>query len=131
MIDQRTRFELHRLAPAGLSGRKIAKTLGISRPTATKSLEEPPPPRPQSRRASKREAFKDERPRLWELAPQASAGVIRPPVATQGFDGGRPRVRASLHGVRDASKKQHPVLRFESAPGGQCQTDGGHFGSLT
>ena len=36
MIDQRTIFEIHRLAHEGLSVRKIAKTLGISRPTTSK-----------------------------------------------------------------------------------------------
>jgi transposase len=130
MIDKRTIFELHRLAHAGLSVRKIAKTLGISRPTATKYLEEPNPPRPPILRPSKIEAFKDEITRLLEIDPKASAVVIRQHLATQGFDGGITMVRDYLHGVRDASKKKPPVIRFESAPGVQCQTDWGHFGSL-
>jgi transposase len=131
MIDKRTIFELHRLAHAGLSVRKIAKTLGISRPTATKYLEEPNPPRPPILRPSKLEAFKDEIARLLEIDPKASAVVIRQHLATQGFDGGITIVRDYLHGVRDARQKKQPVIRFESAPGVQCQTDWGHFGSLT
>src|SRR5215813_3773041 len=39
MIDQRTIFEIHRLAHEGLSVRKIAKTLGINRQTTSKYLE--------------------------------------------------------------------------------------------
>ena len=130
MIDKRTIFELHRLAHAGLSVRKIAKTLSISRPTVTKDLEEPNPPRPQMLRPSKLEAFKDEIARLLAIDPKASAVVIRQHLAQQGFNGGITIVRDYLHGVRDASKKKHPVIRCASAPGVQCQTAWGHFGSL-
>jgi transposase len=130
MIDKRTIFALHRLAPEGLSVRQIAKTLGISRPTATKYLKEPNPPRLQMLRPRKLEAFKDEIARLLAIDPKASAVVIRQPLAKQGFDGGIPIVREYLHGVRDASPKKPPVIRFESAPGVQCQTDWGHCGSL-
>ena len=130
MIDTRPIFALHRLAHAGLSVRKIAKTLSIRRPTVTKYLEEPHPPRPQMLRPSKLEACKDEIARLLAIDPKASAGVIRQHLAPQGFNGGITMVRDDLHGVRDASKKQHPVLRCESAPGVQCQTDWGPCGAL-
>ena len=39
MIDRRTIFDIHRLAHDGLSVRKIAATLGLSRPTVHKYLD--------------------------------------------------------------------------------------------
>jgi transposase len=130
MIDKRTIFELHRLAHEGLSVRKIAKTLGISRPTVTKYLEEPNPLRLLHTRSSKLDPFKDEIARLLEIAPKVSAAVIRQRLKEQGFDGGITIVRDYLQGVRAATQKKQPVIRFESAPGVQCQTDWGHFGSM-
>lgn len=35
MMDQRTIFAIHRLAPEGLSVRKIAQTWGLSRQTTS------------------------------------------------------------------------------------------------
>jgi predicted transcriptional regulator len=64
MIDQRTIFEIHRLAHAGLSVRKIAQTLGISRQTTGKYLDDPTPPRPLRPRPSQRDPFKDTLTRL-------------------------------------------------------------------
>jgi transposase len=64
MIDQRTIFEIHRLAHAGLSVRKIAKTLGISRQTTSTYLDDPTPPRPLRPRPSQLDPFKDTITRL-------------------------------------------------------------------
>jgi transposase len=64
MIDQRTIFEIHRLAHAGLSMRKIAKTLGISRQTTSTYLDDPTPPRPRRPRPSQLEPFNDELTRM-------------------------------------------------------------------
>jgi transposase len=130
MIDKRTIFALHRLALEGLSVRKIAKTLDISRPTVTKYLEEPNPLRLLHTRSSKLDPFTDEIARLLEIAPKVSAAVIRQRLKDQGFDGGITMVRDDLHGVRAATQKKQPVIRFASAPGVQCQTDWGHFGAM-
>jgi len=46
MIDKRTIFEIHRLAHEGLSVRKIAKSLGMSRQTTSTYLDDPNPQRP-------------------------------------------------------------------------------------
>jgi predicted transcriptional regulator len=59
MIDQRTIFEIHRLAHAGLSVRKIAKTLGISRQTTGTYLDDPAPPRSLQPRTSQLDPFQD------------------------------------------------------------------------
>ena len=60
MIDRRTIFDIHRLAHDGLSVRKIAATLGLSRQTVHKYLDDPNPKRPQITRASKLDPFKDD-----------------------------------------------------------------------
>jgi predicted transcriptional regulator len=41
MIDKRTIFEIHRLHELGMKERKIARHLGISRPTVRKYLRNP------------------------------------------------------------------------------------------
>jgi transposase len=130
MIDKRTIFELHRLAHEGLSVRKIAKTLGMSRQTISKYLDDPNPQRPLIPRPSQLDPFKDEIARLLEIDPKVSAAVMRQRLQDRGFDGGITIVRDYLQGVRGAIKKKQPVIRFESAPGVQCQTDWGHFDSI-
>ena len=130
IIDQRTIFEIHRLAHEGLSVRKIAQTLGISRPTTSKYLDDPTPPRPRRPRPSQLDPFKDTITRMLELDPKVSAVVLRQRLAEQGFTGGITMVRQYLTRLRPASQQKHPFIRFESAPGVQCQIDWGHFGSM-
>jgi len=110
--------------------RKIAKTLGLSRQTTSKYLADPHPQRPLIPRLSQLDPFIDEIARLLEIDPKVSAAVIRQRLQEQGFVGGITIVRDSLHGVRGATKKPQPVIRFESAPGVQCQIDWGHFGAM-
>lgn len=130
MIDKRTIFEIHRLADEGLSIRKTAKTLKLCRKTVTKYLKEPNPKRPTVVRASKLDPFKDEIGRLLQIDPEASAVVISQRLAQQGFQGSISLLRGYLRTVRGSFKKREPFIRFESAPGEQCQIDWGHFGSL-
>jgi transposase len=130
MIDQRTIFEIHRLAHEGFSLRKIAGTLGIARRTAQKYLDEPNPPRPRWRRPSLLDPFHDEIERLLQIDPTASAVVIRQCLEVQGFHEGLSLLRQHLRQVR-AHKTPQPTIRFETPPGHQCQVDWGHFGALT
>ena len=129
MIDQRTIFEIHRLAHAGFSLRKIARTLGIARRTAQKYLDEPNPPRPHRRRPSLLDPFHEEIERLLQIDPTASAVVIRQRLEAQGLQGGLSLLRQHLRQVR-AHKTPKPTIRFETPPGHQCQVDWGHFGAL-
>lgn len=130
MIDKRTIFDIHRLAHEGLSVRKIAGTLGRARQTVHKYLDDPSLTRASFTRSSKLDPFKEEIAHLVEIDPKASAVVIRQRLEAQGFEGGITIVRDYLQGVRDATTKRRPVIRFESAPGVQCQTDWGHFGAM-
>ena len=122
MIDQRTIFEIHRLAHAGLSVRKIAKTLGISRQTTSKYLDDPTPPRPLRPRPSQLGPFKDAIARLLELDPKVSAVVLRQRLAEQGFTGGLTIVRQYLTAcarpphsrARSSASNPHPVSNARS-----------------
>ena len=59
MIDRRTIFEVHRMSDEGLSVRKIARTLHLSRKSVTKYLKYPSPKKPVIRRESNLDPFKD------------------------------------------------------------------------
>jgi predicted transcriptional regulator len=77
MIERRTIFEIHRLANEGLSVRKIAATLGLSRLSVQKYLDDPSPQLPTLTRASKLDPFQDDIKQMLEVDPKASAMVIR------------------------------------------------------
>jgi transposase len=129
-MDPRPLVELHRLAHEGLSVRKIAKTLGLSRPTPSTYLAAPTPPRPRRTRSSQLDLFQDASTHRLEPAPKVSAVVLRQRLAAQGGTGGLPLVRPSLTPQRPASPPQRAFIRCASAPGAQCQIAWGHFGSI-
>lgn len=131
MIDQRTIFEIHRLANEGASARRIANHLKLNRKTVVRYLRDPNPKRPTVKRASKLDPFKQEIERMLEIDPKASAVVILQRIASLGFEGEITILRGYLRKIRGRSKKRQPFIRFESLPGQQCQIDWGHFGSLT
>ena len=130
MIDRRTIFEMHRLAHTGLSVRKIAATLGLSRPTVQKYLDDPTAQAAKPARASKLDPFKDDIARMLETDPKVSAAVIRQRLQERGFEGGATIVRDYLSRVRPSAQAKAAFIRFESEPGVQCQIDWGHFGAL-
>ncbi|MBF0477650.1 MAG: IS21 family transposase [Deltaproteobacteria bacterium] len=129
MIDRRTVFEIHRLYDIGYSVRKIAGTLQVNRKIVDKYLKHPDISKNSSKRVSKLQPFEEEISRLLNIDPKASAVVIRQRLAELGFDGGITILKDYLQRIRPSAKKQ-AFIRFESAPGEQCQIDWGHFGSL-
>ena len=130
MIDRRTVLDIHRLAHEGLSVRKIATTLGLSRQTVHKYLADPNPRRPRISRASMLDPFKDDIERMLGIDPKVSAMVMRQRLEERGFDGGITIVRDYLSRVRPSAPAKAAFIRFESEPGVQCQIDWGHFGTL-
>jgi transposase len=129
MMDQRTIFEIHRLADDGHSIRKIARRLGWSRKTVARYLKEPDVKKSVPRRVSKLDPFQEPIKRMLDTDPEASAVVIRQRLCALGFDGGLSIVKDYLRKIRPAKGKR-AFIRFESAPGEQCQIDWGHFGCL-
>ena len=130
MLDQRTIFEIHRLAHEGLSVRQIATTLGLRRQTPSTYLADPTPPRPLRPRSSQLDPFKDALTHLLEIDPKVSAVVLRQRLAEQGFTGGITMVRQSLPSVRPAAVQKRGFIRCASAPGVHCQIDWGHCGAM-
>lgn len=131
MIDQRTIFEIHRLANEGLSVRRIGNQLTLNRKTVARYLTDPNPTRPTRKRGSKLDPFKQEIESMLAIDPRASAVVIAQRIASLGFDGEITILRDCLREIRGRSTKRQPFIRFESLPAQQCQIDWGHFGSLT
>jgi transposase/ribosomal protein L20 len=130
MINQRMIFEIHRMADEGLSPRRIAKTLSLSRKTVIKYLKDPTPQRSAATKTSKLDPFKDEIDRMLETLPFVSAVVVRHRLMVLGFDGAITIVRDYVRKVRGEGKHKKAFIRFESTPGEQCQIDWGHFGSM-
>jgi transposase len=119
MIEQRTIFEIHRLANEGLSVRKIAKQLGHDRGTVANYLRDPRPGRPTFARPSKLGPFKDEIDRLLDIDPHVPATVIQQRLAAKGFTGRLSILRGYLRTTRQ--RKTRAFIRFESAPGALSQ----------
>ena len=131
MIDRRTIFEIHRLRNERYSIRKIARLLNLSRKSVNKYLHDPNPDKIRSKRSSKLGPFKEPIAQMLEKDPEVSAAVIRQRIIDKGFQGGYTIVKDYLRSIRGDFKKSQPFIRFESAPGEQCQVDWGHFGSIT
>ena len=117
MIDQRTIFEIHRLAHEGLSVRKIATTLGLSRQTTSKYLADPTPPRPLRPRPSQLDPFKDAIAHLLEIDPKVSAVVLRQRLAEQGFTGGHHHCAAVPHPRAPGLRPEAGVHPLRIRPG--------------
>jgi transposase len=128
MIDTQTIFEIHHLKEQGMSERRIATTLHLTRKTVRKYLDNPIPKRPIIRRKSKLDPFKNEIKQLLEQDSRVSAEVIKQRIESMGYAGGITIIRDYLQRTRPTNKQA--FIRFESAPGKQMQIDWGHFGSL-
>jgi len=130
-IDKRTIFEIHRLHELGMKERRIARHLGISRPSVRKYLDSPDITRTKpTAKPSKLEPYYGYIKELLEEWPDASAVVIKQRIDEKGYDGGFSILRDYLRAVRGHRKHPKAFIRFESAPGEQFQFDWGHFGSL-
>jgi len=131
MLDKRTIFEIHRLNHQGWSQRRIARELRVGRETVKKYLENPEqtaPKRPP--RASRLDPYRDLIDQFLQQDSQVNAPVVLQRLQQAGFDGKITILRDYLHKKRGRSKNRKAFIRFESAPGHQCQIDWGHFGSI-
>jgi transposase len=130
MIERRTIFDIHHLAHQGLSVRQTATSLGVSRQTVHKYLDDPNPKRRLITRPSKLDPCKDDIERMLDVDPKVSAMVIRQRLEELGFQGGSTIVRDYRRQVRPSAQQKPAFIRFESKPGVQCQIDWGHFGQM-
>lgn len=131
MLDKRTIFEIHRLKNQGWSQRRIARHLRVSRKAVKKYLQNPEQTSlKRSPRPSKLDPYQDLIEQFLEQDPQVHATVVLQRLQEAGFDGKITILRDYLHQKRGQSKNRKAFVRFESAPGHQCQIDWGHFGSI-
>jgi transposase len=116
-IDSHLIFEIHRLSGLGYKQRKIARQLGISRPTVKKYLENPKKKRAKPvGRPSKLDPYRDLIKQMLEKDPQVSAPVVLQHLAAQGFDGKITIVRDYLLQLRGQKAFAKAYLRIESEP---------------
>jgi transposase len=130
MIDRQTVFEIHRLHHLGFEERKIDRTLGISRPTVKRYLENPEPVKPKILRSSKLDPYQDRIQNLLEKDPEVKAPVVLQRLKQDGFNGKITILRDYLRTLLGQQRQPTPFIRFESRPGQQMQIDWGHFGIL-
>ncbi len=130
-VDSHIIFEIHRLFDAGYKQRKIARQLGISRPTVKKYLNDPKKNRAKPvGRPSKIHPYRDLIHQMLYKDPEVSATVVLQHLISQGFDGKVTIVRDYLRKQRGQKAFAKAFLRIESEPGEQFQIDWGHFGYI-
>ena len=117
MIDQRTIFEIHRLAHDGFSMRRIAALLGIDRQSVKKYLHNPSVQRLHFSRSSKLDPFKDEINRLLEIDSKVSAVVIRQRLDALGFDGAATYTNVTQRIRSEIVFRTRDTIFFTPAPG--------------
>ena len=117
---------LHR---SGLSQRKIAKQLGISRNTVKKYIENPEFP-DSKRRFGKRKSLLDpylKNIEAWLKEDMDYSGTwIYDRLNSMGFTGSYEIVKRKVHDLK-AKRQKIAYMRFETEPGYQAQVDFGEF----
>jgi transposase len=132
MIDKSTIFEIHRLKNAGLSQRRIAQKLNLSRAVVKKYLDDPEQVFDVhgKKRTSKLDPYMELIDEFMEREPDVKAPVVLQRLQAKGFDGEITIVRDYLRQKRGRVKNRQAFIRFESSPGEQIQVDWGHFDAL-
>ncbi len=130
-IDSHIIFEIHRLFDLGYKQRKIARQLGISRPTVRKYLMNPGRKRVNPvGRPSKLDPYCDLIHQMLEKDPDISAPVVLQHLSGKGFDGKVTIIRDYLRKQRGQKAFGQAFLHIESEPAEQFQIDWGHFGHI-
>jgi transposase len=113
----------------GISQRKIAKKLGISRNTVKKYLENPEFPESQSvkrKRRSLLDPYRDNIKTWLEEDLDYTATWIYDRLSTMGFHGSYEIVKRKVSAIK-AERQKIAYMRFETEPGYQAQVDFGEF----
>jgi transposase len=131
-MNESLRNDIIRLSGQGLSQRRIARQLHVSRDTVQRTLrhvatarDEGPAaatPAPRARPAGSLAAFDDVIQQLLERYPDLTAQRLWEELRQRGFTGSYPTVWRRLQALRPTPVKP-PVVRFETTPGAQAQMD--------
>jgi transposase len=131
-MNEAKRNQIVRLFEQGLSGRRIAALVQVSRDTVAQVLRQvaeargpqaaPPadPPRPRPRRCL--DGYTELIEQLLGRYPDLTAQRLFEELRQRGFAGSYPTVWRRLQELRPAPVRP-PVVRFETAPGMQAQMD--------
>ena len=117
------------LKKKGLSQRKIARKLGISRNTVKKYLENPEFPDSQERKGRRKSLLDPYIGNIeaWLSEDIAYAGTwIYDRLSNMGFRGSYEIVKRKVHDLK-AERQKIAYMRFETEPGFQAQVDFGEF----
>lgn len=130
MLKEEEVMEIRILHKQGMSIRKIARELGISRNTVRCYLShnEQPAYKPRERRVSKLEPYKAYiKNRVESAVPDwIPAPVIEREIKARGYEGSIRLLRYYLAELKPVNKPD-PVIRYETVPGLQMQVDWGVF----
>ena len=122
-------MDIFTLKGKGLSQRKIARKLGISRNTVKKYLENPEFPDSQKRKG-KRKSLLDSyigNIEAWLSEDIFYSGTwIYDRLSNMGFSGSYEIVKRKVHELK-AERQKIAYMRFETEPGYQAQVDFGEF----
>lgn len=127
MLTAEDRMEISVLSRHGDSIRAIAQRTGRSRNTVRRYLrggEETARRKPPAKRVEKLDPFKDYlRERLCAAAPDVIPTVVLyREIRLRGYAGGETRLKLFVRSLRPAAPPD-PVVRFETEPGQQMQSD--------
>jgi len=117
------------LARKGMSQRKIAKKLGLSRNTVKKYLENPEFPESRGRIVKRRsllDPYQDTITTWLEEDMEYTAAWIYDHLRTMGFHGSYEIVKRTVASIK-AERQKIAYMRFETEPGYQAQVDFGEF----
>lgn len=128
MLKKEEIVDIHILSKQGLSRRKIAETLGLSRNTVRKCLERPTLEVPVIRRhrPSQLDPFIPTLERFLKEDPKVSAQWIFERLKPMGYGGSYEQVKRKVAGIKD-ERSQEAYEAFETEPGRQAQVDYGEF----
>jgi transposase len=130
-MNESLRNEIVRLSEQGLSQRRIAQQVQVSRHTVQRVLRQlacarqegsAALPLPSARPRRCLDAFAEVIGQLLGRYPELTARRLHEELRQRGFTGSYPTVWRWLHEHRPAPARR-PVVRFETAPGAQAQMD--------
>lgn len=130
-LSKREIFHIHQLSDIGYSERRIARELGLSRPTVRRYLINPCFDKKERLHHSPLlEPYYPAIEHYLSIDNKASTVVICQRLQEKGYHGGLTILRDYLRRLRGEQKQPQAYIRFETAPGEQCQIDWGCFGML-
>lgn len=130
MLGQEWYMEIHVKHRQGMSIKAISRELGVSRNTVRRYLRSETPPTPQTRAAkpTKLDGYRGYlKSRVESAHPDwIPAAVLYEEIKALGYTG-KIRIVSAYLSTLKPTRREDPLVRFETAPGKQMQVDWGAF----